>query len=298
MTACHSAIEPTGRARSRRPRLAVVTLLACLVLGGCTARLLYDRVDWFIVWKIQGFVSLTREQESALKNDIQAHLDFVRVNELPWLASLLEQTAREIETGYVTPDMIDARYFELMAVYDEFMLGIVPPAQRFLRSLSPGQVEELSASLTELNDEMYEEYSGRTAEQREENRNRAAIRGIEDFTGRLDDEQREIIRAGLARMADASEQWIANQREWQRRFRELIETRPPPDQYKAQLTELFVYPRHFHSAEYRARVDSNRLVFNEMFAELVNSLDERQREKMVRKIEKYVKTLRGLAESA
>jgi len=291
-----AAIWP-GQAFHAVPIRWVVLLLLALLVSSCTTRFFYDRIDWFIVWKVGDFVSLDTEQRETLQSDIQQRLDVLRVNEFPELAALLEQTARDVEAGGVTAELIDDRYVQMLEAYDRFMLGVVPLTRRFLSDLSDEQVQELFASFEEVNAEMYEEYSGRTATEREKNRNRSAIKGMQEYTGRLNEEQREIIRAGLARMEDASEQWIANQREWQVRFRQLIESRPEPQTFNDELTLLLVYPRHFHSPEYRATVDANRQIFNEMFAELLDSLSERQRARAVRKLDNYVGLLNKLAAS-
>jgi hypothetical protein len=276
-------------------RAVLAIAVTALVMAGCTTRFFYDRIDWLIVWKVGEYVTLTDVQREELQADIQDRLDVLRVGEFPKIAFLLDKTAREIERGPVTPAMIDARYGEMLAVYDQFMLGIVPLSQRFLMGLSQAQVTEFFANLEEINAEMYEEYSGRTAAEREKNRNKSAIDGMQDWTGRLDESQREIIRSGLARMEDASEQWIANQREWQLRFRELIVAAPDAATFKEELTQLLVYPRHFHAPEYRARVDANRQIFNELLADLLNSLDDKQRARAVRKIDGYVAMLNRLS---
>jgi hypothetical protein len=277
--------------------LRALALLLLIAIGatGCSTKFIYDRIDWFIVWKVQGYVSLNDAQQLALKTDIQERLDVVRRDELPVIATLANQIARDVESGYVPPELIDIRYYEVLTAYDGFMLGIVPLSQRFLAGLEDDQLEEFFGNLADVNDEMYEEYSGRTPEEREENRNKSAIKGMQEYTGRLSEEQREIIRSGLARMEDASEQWIANQAEWQQRFRELAETRPDEVIYMAELTQLLVYPRHFHTEEYLQRVERNRVIFNVLLADLLNSLNERQRGKAVRKLDGYIQVLTRLS---
>ncbi len=270
-------------------------LCAVLLIAGCTARFLYDRLDSFIVWQVEDYVELTGEQKQALKADIQEQLNFVRRNEMLRAASLFEQSARDLENNRVTADLLDQRYYAALEIYDDLMLGIVPLSQRFLRSLSATQVDEFFANLDEVNDEMYDEYSGRTAETRERNRNRSAVKSIQEFTGRLDKQQRSMVTDALARMDDASEQWIAYQRLWQQRFRELVVRRPPEAEYHAELTQLFVYPRNLHTEEYRARVHGNRMILNAMLAELFGNLSERQRRKAVRELDGYADLLRDLA---
>jgi hypothetical protein len=278
-------------------RACLLLALLALVLGGCSSRFLYNKLDTLIVWRVQSFVTLTDEQEANLKADLQAHLDHVRINEMPRIANLLEQSVRDLESGSITAAMLNARYVEAMKFYDELMLGIVPPAERFLRSLSEEQIAEYFANFDELNDEMYDEYSGRTPEVREENRNRSALKTAKSFFGRLSDEQEALITGALENMEDASEEWIDYQRLWQQEFRDLIEERPASEEYRARLTDLFVYPRNLHSEEYRTRVDNNRVILNGMLEELFAGLTDRQRNRAVDKINGYVELLRELAEA-
>jgi len=266
--------------------------------SACSTRFLYEKLDWFVVWKIGSYVSLQDDQKAELKTGVHDRLEYVRRNDMPRIAEVLRQTGQEVESGNVTAEMIDARYTEMLALVDEFMLGIVPISVKFLRSLDEEQLAELFENLEEINQEMYEEYSGRTPEERKKNRNESSIKGIQRFTGKLSDVQRQLITDSLAGMGDASEQWIEYQREWQHRFRLLVETRPPEDEYRAELTRLFVYPRNFHTPEYRATVDANRLIFNDMMAELISGLTDAQRQRMVKKLAGWVDELIQLSEDA
>jgi len=278
-------------------RKAIAILLLCLVISGCSTRFLYNQLDSFVVWKVGGLVSLESDQKAELKQRVGDQLEFVRMNEMPQIASGLRDTALEIETKRMTAEMVDRRYQESIELIDKVMLGIVPIAEWFLLSLSEEQVDELFESLEEFNQEMYEEYSGRTPEERRKNRDKSAVKFMQRFTGRLNDDQKLLITDSLASMDDASEQWIEYQREWQRRFRELIVNPPPTEQFRAELTTLFVYPRSFHTAEYRAVVDANRHIFYEMFAELVNGLSDKQRSRFVDKLEGYAEMVAALAEN-
>ena len=273
-------------------------MFVLLGASACSTRFLYEKLDWFVVWKIGSFVTLKDDQNAELKTGVHDHLEYVRRNDMPRIAEVLRQTSLEVEAGYVTAEMFDARYTEMLALFDEFMLGIVPISVKFLRSLDEEQVAELFENLEEINQEMYKEYSGRTLEERRKNRNESSIKGIQRFTGKLKPVQRHLITDSLADMGDASEQWIEYQREWQRRFRLLVETRPPEDEYRAELTRLFVYPRNFHTPEYRATVDANRLIFNDMMAELISGLTDDQRQRMAKKLAGWADGLIKLSEDA
>jgi hypothetical protein len=289
-----SNVRSAGRIAHSCVRLLLVVLLV-VGLTACSTRFLYNKIDSLIVWKLGDYVTLTDPQKEELKRQLGAQLEFVRQDELPKLAAVLEEAARGIETEAVTPQSLDDGYRQMQALLDEFMLGIVPISEWLLLSLSDEQVAELFENLEELNAEMYEDYSGPTAEERKENRDKSAIKMAQRFTGRLDGEQKLIITAALEEMADSSEEWIDYQREWQQRFRALVENPPPSQQFRDELTLLFVYPRSFHTPEYRATVDANRTIFNDMVAELLASLTDRQRSRAVEKLDGYAQTLAKLS---
>jgi len=279
-----------------RPQKCILLLL-CLLVASCSSRFFYERVDWFVVWKVDSYVNLSGEQKDALQTDVQAYLDDVRVNEMPLAAAMLREVARKVDAKEMNAAAIDASYDESMLLFEEVALGVIPVSQRFLMGLNEDQIDELLGNFTEANDEMYEEYSGRTPEEREKNRNKSSVKSIEEFTGRLSADQKAMLKERLATMADSSEQWIDYQRQWQERFRTLISSRPPEAEYTAQLTELFIYPRSFHSPEYRAKVEGNRQIFNVMMDDLLQSLTDKQRKRVVSKLTEYAETLDRLAAS-
>lgn len=281
-------------ARRAVQSLLVLGLLS-LMLAGCSSRFFYNQLDTLIVWKAGDYVTLSREQQQAFQSDVQQQLVYVQRNEMPRIAALFAGAAQDMQTGYLEPQRIDAYYDEMLAIYDTLMLGLVPLSHRLLYSLDDAQIDELFSNLEAINDEMYADYSGSTPDVREENRNKSAVKSIQRYTGRLTGEQRAFVHAELARMEDASEQWISYQRDWQQRFRVLVESRPDDAEYMAELTGMLVYPRDVHSAGYRARVDANRVLMNVMLAELFNGLSDRQRGRMVRKLQGYADTVTGLA---
>lgn len=264
-------------------------------ISACSTNYLYERLDSFVVWRVDGVVNLTSLQKNDLQQDLQGYLDQVRIAEMPRAAEYISSVADQIASGFVTPADIDARYYEGMELYEELALGVVPISREFLLGLSQEQVVALVDSFYDMNDEMYEEYSGRTAEEREKNRNKSAVKGIEDFTGKLSKAQKDLITSRIASMADSSQQWIEYQREWQDQFKELLLNPPAEPQFTEELTTLFVYPRQFHSQEYKAIVEANRQIFNVMMADLLASLTPKQKARMLRELDEYVKILTKLS---
>ncbi len=277
-------------------RVITITCLLAL-LSACSTRFVYNQLDWLIVWQVGGYVTLTDDQKDVLRNDVRNHLENLRTNEMPRMATEISRVAAAVGADEFTATEVDATYHRILALGDEFLLGIVPIAAKLLMSLDDEQRKEIFENLDDLNDEMYDEYSGVTPEKRRKNRNKSAIRNIKRFTGRLSEEQTALVDDALASMADASEEWIEYQRDWQRRFRELLEANPPQAEFEPRLTELIVYPRNYHSPEYRLRVDGNRQMLNQMLEDLSASLSDKQRRRAVDKLESYASRLTRLANS-
>jgi len=288
---------PSGQGAARYRQVIVV--LSCLVLlAGCSTRFLYDQLDRLVVWKVNSYVSLSGEQKDGLSERVSDYLNLVRQNDLPQLAAILESTATDVQGNQVTVESLNLGYIDMIALTDRLLAGVVPISAWLLSDLSDEQIAELFENFEELNQDMYEEYSGRSEEERRKNRNRSSIKMTQRFTGRLSREQKDLITGSLAEMEDASEEWIGYQRLWQQRFRDLIEAQPPLQEFEDELEQLFVYPRNMHTAEYRARVDRNRQRFNAMLEELIDGLTDRQRARTVDKLHGYEKMLLKLADDS
>jgi hypothetical protein len=278
-----------------RQSVSLIILLA--LLSACSTRFLYDRLDWLIVWRVGGFVSLTAEQKDSFRTDLRDHLGQIRIEELPRIAGEIRKVSARLAANEFSAETIEAAYQRALTETDSLMTGLVPLSVNLLMSLDTEQKQELLENLNELNAEMYETYSGTSPEQRRKNRNKSTIKGIQRFTGRLSAGQKQLIDESLTSMADASEEWIAYQRDWQQRFFALLQEQPPREEYESRLTELFIYPRNYHSDEYRQRVDSNRRIMNGMTAQLLLGLSDGQRRRAVAKLDGYAARVASLAES-
>ena len=279
-----------------RPKSVWILALSLLLLAGCSTRFMYNQLEWLIVWRVNGIVELTDEQKQTLKESFRDQLYVVRKQEFPKIAGEIRRFASEVEAGEITPGHSEEGYQRMELVMEGLILDFIPLTADFLQSLDGEQLDELAESFEGMNQEMYDEYSGATSEEREKNRNKSALKMIRRFKGRISDSQKVIITDSLAKMEDASEEWINYQRDWQKRFLDLLDAGVSEAEFIEQLTQLFVYPRNFHSAEYRARVDANRQIFNRGFSEFLASLTEKQNKRAVAELNDYADLLTKLAD--
>jgi hypothetical protein len=272
-----------------------VGVLSCLVISGCsTTRFLYDQLDWLIIWRLNGFFSLDEEQEQELRRIVKDTLEWVRVEQLPQYAVFLRAASQEFREP-VTVEILARRAEEMTRLFDAFLVHIVPDTAAFLASLNRDQIDELLENLEDNNQELWDEYAGRSPERRQQRRERAAIKNSQRFTGRLNADQRLMIRTYTSSMHDVALEWIDGRRVWQQEFRALLQQRPPPAEYEAHLTTLFLDPNRGDAPDYREKVDQNRLIILQMSAELVNGLTNKQRDRLIRRLNNYARDFDALA---
>jgi len=272
-----------------------IVLLSLFMLSGCSVvRTAYNQLDWVVTHYLSKHFDLDGDQKDELRLMVDRNLYWHRTTQLPLYSAYLREIVAASEEPVTTEQMGDF-YNRSLDFWDAFMIQIVPDSQIFLSNLSDEQVEQMIVQLEENNEDMYERYSGRTEEQREENRNKNTIRFVERVFGRLNDEQKDYIRQSLSEMEDSSEDWIDNRRQWQDAFIELVRENPPEAEYRERLTHLYVTPREYDDPEFQAVIERNLQRGLELTAWLINSLTPKQRRNLQKRLNGFAEDFDTLA---
>ena len=285
-------LEPLQhRARARLPWL----ILLCIVVTGCSAtRLMYNQLDWVIVWYLNGFFSLNEEQEEQLRESVIRNLEWHRSTQLPKYAAFCRELDQEMG-GTLTPEILERRYEKMIVLWDEFILQALPDFSAFFLSLDQAQIEEFIDNLEENNEELWEEFAGKSAEERIERRQKQAIKGIKRAVGRLNGDQKELIRAYTANMHDNSVEWMEGRQAWQADFRSLILNRPPEPAFSEGMKKLMLDPNRKDDSDYRRKVDENRQTVFAMFTALSEQFTDKQRNRLSARLNNYAEDFEILA---
>lgn len=273
--------------------LALALLL--LALAGCSGtRVVYNQLDWLVVWQVKKYFELDDGQEQDLRERVARQLAWHRETQLPRYAALSEDLGRAL-AGDPGPDYFAARFVDVQAFWVDFMGHAVPDAAAFLAGLSDAQVEQLFENIEENNRELAEEYSGDTAAIRRVRRERAIIRSVSRLTGRLSGQQQALVRGYSGRMHDLSEDWLDRRRDWQQELRSALDIRDNTMELERRLAPLLVDPDRNDPPEYRALVEENQQVVFEMLAALSAGLSPRQRDRFQKRLLNYARDFRLLA---
>ncbi len=281
-----------------RPRPYLVLLLAISALGGCiSTQFIYKQLDWVIVWYLSDIFSLNSEQEDQLQTVVQRNLDWIRVEQLPEYARLLRALDGYVKTDTLSVERLEQDYAKVLSLWDAGLKRAMPDAGRFLAGLSLEQVSQFIENAEEKNAELWEEYAGETPEKRKERRTKSAIKTIQRFTGRLNRAQKEFVSSRVAKLHDNSAEWMQGRRQWQMNFHALLKERPPATEFQRRFTALMLNPNTVDRPAYREQVEANQEMIFGMLIDLVSRLDDGQRRRLSRRINKFADDFQALAEA-
>lgn len=280
--------------RVRNGRTGLVILL-CILLTGCSAtRLMYNQLDWIIVWYMNGFFSLNEEQETQLRESVTRNMEWHRSEQLPKYAKFCRELDQEM-SGVLTAELLQRRYEKMIELWDEFILQTLPDVSAFFLSLDQAQIDEFIENIEENNDELWDEFAGESAEERLERRQKQAIKGAKRAVGRLTADQKELIRAYTANMHDLSIEWMSGRKAWQSDFRALMRERPAEPAFTERLTNLMMDPNRGDTEDYRVKVEENRETIFAMMVALSGQFSDKQRARVSRRLNNYARDFEILA---
>ncbi|MFO0450692.1 MAG: DUF6279 family lipoprotein [Pseudomonadota bacterium] len=281
------------RAVNGRARLALALAVLAFGLGGCTARLIYDRLDTLIAWYVEDRLELAGGQQQELRRLIGAQLEWHRETQLPLyadaFATLQRDAARPLGRARLDRALVEADAF-----WAATMRNVAPEAARFIAGLDEAQVEGLFREFAEDDAERRRKFARDSPEERLERRTKRAIRSIERWTGRLDAAQRARVAQATAAAEPLDEAWLDNRARWRAEFRAALARRADAGAFAREVERLFVEPESAWTAEYRAATQRNRERYVTLVADLDATLSPQQRERVRSQLATWAADLRAL----
>lgn len=283
-----------------RPLLIVSVVL---LLGACSAvRLAYSNLPELSYWWIEGYADLGEVQSVQLRSDLSRLHEWHRATELPRMAELLQQIQRDAPSDTTAQDV--CRFFDqLRERFDAVSVQAEPGAVALAMSLTPAQIGHIEAKFTKGNTQWRRDWASADRARRQAKRLESAVTRAEQFYGRLDERQRAVLQAGLARSSWDPQRSYAQRL---RRQQDLLQTlrtvsgadgstRPTAQQsaglLRAYLERTVQAPDPAYRAYAQTTIQENCLTY----AELHNSTNAQQRGRAVARVAAYERDARDLA---
>jgi len=275
-------------------------LMAAALLASCSAlKLAYNNLPEIGYWWLDGYVDFEDAQAPRVREELQQLLAWHRRNELPKLAALLQQ-AQALAPGEITPaqacQLLDALRVRLLAVAERG----APAGAELARSLSEAQLRQIERKYQKTNATYAEDWLERSPAQQREKRYDQFLDRSEDFYGRLDAGQRELLRQQVDRSAFDPREVDAERRRRQQEVLSLLRRiqahQLPPRETQALIQAYVRQVAEPAPGPAAARQSAMMQEACDTMAVLHNRTTAAQREKAARRLQAYADDLRQLAE--
>jgi len=271
-------------------RGARLTIVVGLLVTGCAAQIVYNRLNFLVPWYFGSRVTLNETQEAVLKSAVASATDWHRESELPRYSEFLRKLARETRQPY-SRQQIETTLKGMEDFWAALVTELAPGAARWLDSLSPAQADELFASFAEDDEDLREEYCEAPPDKLVAKRAKSIARSVKYWTGSLDDQQFAIIESAAAEMRPTGCDWVDSRASWRAALGKLLAEGGDAAAIEAPLRELMLNPENTWTPAYRAGSEANRARMLDMFAALDSTWSVEQRGRVASKLETFADTL-------
>ncbi len=270
----------------------LVTLSSC-----STIKLVYNQSDDLLYWWIDAYADLQDGQKQLTRDTLTEVQRWHRQQQLPEYIALL-QKMRAMATNDITPAQVCAVTEDMKMSFATVLRFVEPASTRLAVQLKPDQLRSVRKRFDKTDKDWRKDWLDPDAEDRLHYRNKQALNRLEDFYGRLDTPQREVLRRWLSESVFDP---VMSYAERERRQADTIQTLQRMAQEgsatpQAQALLHGLIERSFNSPNERYRA-YNRALWQENcegFAKLHNSTTPAQRKRMVESLQGYENDFRIL----
>ena len=255
--------------------LAIFNLSACSVVGD----LWYERMDQFIANQLLEYANFSNNQESYIRKVTKEFKYWNAKNELPQYKKLLQQFSLLGEETVVSD--IDNIYQKGVILSNRNRDFFTSHFIDFSKTLTEKQVKEISIHLDELTEERIFKLKKETKNY-QDTLEKTFVRFFRLMGVKLNKEQRNNIQFSSSGLEDRRYQLINNRIKWNEEFVKILASRND-ESFEVQLTN--------HINTLNPEDKYTRTVINQITAEIIASLDEKQRARFQKRLSVFETTI-------
>ena len=248
--------------------MVVFNLSACSVVGG----LWYERIDQLIANQFIEYANFSSAQENYIRKATEEFKYWNIKNELPEYKKLLLQFKLLDSKTHV--DDIDEIYEKGVVLGNRSRNFFVPYLVEFCKTLTNKQTEEIAIYFDELMEERRFKLGGETKNY-QATLEKSFARFFRLLGVKLNDEQRNTVWLLSSDLEDTRHELINDRIKWNQQFVAILDLRQEKN-FKQILTD------HINSLSSEDK--NTRRVINRITAEIIASLDEKQRARFQKRL--------------
>lgn len=269
-----------------------------VALSGCsTIKLVYNQSDDLLYWWVDSYADLQDGQKQLTRDTLTELHRWHRQQQLPEYIALL-QKIRAMAPNDITPAQVCAVTEEGKTSFTTVLRFVEPASTRLAVQFKPEQLRSVRKRFDKTNKDWRKDWLDPDAEDRLQYRNKQALNRLEDFYGRLDTPQREVLRRWLSESVFDPVQSYAERERRQADTMQTLQRMAQEGSATAQAQAMWhgLMERALNSPDVRYRA-YNRALWQENcegFTKLHNSTTPAQRKRLVESLQGYENDFRIL----
>ncbi|WP_111640359.1 DUF6279 family lipoprotein [Marinimicrobium alkaliphilum] len=280
------------------PRTLLVVLLCALLLtaSGCSNRIGYNFLDWYMSWQVRQYIRLDRPQRNLVRTEIRQFHQWHRETQLPQYANFLEQGLERLDTvDEVRPEHIRALSDQATPLWQNLLDYAREPAAKLFETLSDRQVNQLLDNVREQQAEWRKpKRNDRTPEERMREQ-------VGEWFGEVTEEQTAYIETWSENLKPTVDQRETLHGRWLAELEQVLARRDDREALEKGLHRLLIDTDWVYEALDEQPEEKESDVYNQdialiLLAQLLNSRTEAQDRHFRDKVTGYINDFRDWAE--
>ncbi len=277
----------------------VVCFILVFFLSACSSKLAYNNLDWLVYWHMDDYIELTDTQEDQFDKYLDAWINWHREEELATYVKQLKQLKKDVVNDSLTDEVVLENFDMASQHWVRIREKIAPQIAQIALDVSDEQLIRFFAALEEDNKEEDEELAEnleQSDEERLEDRIEDLTEDLEERIGELTYLQHKTVAAYAPRFESTHADWIAYRRSIQKASRQLFVTRPYNENFVSDLIKLINSPDDYRSQRYKDNREKNTSIYAQLIADIVQTLNAKQKKKLLNEIQDIIDDLEDLME--
>ena len=258
-------------------------LIFVLLLVGCTTTtFVYNRVDFLLPWYLGKYVELTKGQKQYLDELLIPFFSWHRSEELPKYLEIINRTENILEEEVQSENIatislsVEESWFRLEK---EVLVRILPLAS----DLSDEQVQSFLKVMQKKGRKYENKYLGRSKKEYRQDAYDKMLKNLQRFMGELSQQQLSLVKAYSEDMRRIDGLWLQNRKALLVRLSSILER---DSDWKERLTRINQRD-DVASQSYPDTYAHNLDVIYHLVAEVFNTRNEKQDQRLRRQLSKY-----------
>jgi hypothetical protein len=249
-------------------------IVCCLLLlGACSSTtFFYNRLDFILPWYLDDYAELNRDQEKYLDELLTPFLAWHRAQELPLYVELLGQIESSLDQPIAIEDLaaisaqFEAAWFRVEEKSINWLLDL---GER----LSEEQMSSFMGELWKQQREYEDKYLDRSDKEFREDSYDSMLDSMQDYLGKLDKSQRQLVRSGSEELLRSDRIWLAERAAWLDKLGVILQREPG---WQQRIREAIAQRDDNASPEYLDTFQHNMRVIYGSVAQVLNSRSSKQ----------------------